>query len=92
MLMCNAKIMLILYKNINFYSILYNSIYIQCPKVKVKVEVKEMVLVGLVQRETKVVVEDQTPLHAVVARKVAAVAVQKVHLAAATLAKKIKKK
>lgn len=51
-----------------------------------------MVLVGLVQRETKVVVEDQTPLHAVVARKVAAVAVQKVHLAAATLAKKIKKK
>ena len=49
-----------------------------------------MVLVGLVQRETKVVVEDQTPLHAVVARKVAAV--QKVHLAAATLAKKIKKK
>ena len=31
-----------------------------------------MVLVGLVQRETKVVVEDQTPLHAVVARKVAA--------------------
>jgi len=48
-----------------------------------------MVLVGLVQRETKVVVEDQTPLHAVVARKVAAVAV---HLAAATLAKKIKKK
>jgi hypothetical protein len=43
-----------------------------------------MVLVGLVQRETKVVVEDQTPLHAVVARKV--------HLAAATLAKKIKKK
>jgi len=48
-----------------------------------------MVLVGLVQRETKVVVEDQTPLHAVVARKVA---VQKVHLAAATLAKKIKKK
>jgi len=51
-----------------------------------------MVLVGLVQRETKVVVEDQTPLHAVVARKVAAVAVQKVQLAAATLAKKIKKK
>ena len=50
-----------------------------------------MVLVGLVERETKVVVEDQTPLHAVVARKVAAVAVQKVHLAAATLAKKIKK-
>ena len=46
-----------------------------------------MVLVGLVQRETKVVVEDQTPLHAVVARK-GAVAVQKVHLAAATLAKK----
>jgi hypothetical protein len=43
-----------------------------------------MVLVGLVQRETKVVVEDQTPFHAV--------AVQKVHLAAATLAKKIKKK